>query len=230
MVASSTANVADIVEEYGGILLHENGSTLSGAINQGFTGLDPNIRYIAWLGDDDILAPGSLETTLSILERYPDAPFVFGRIRYINENNNSKWVLRPGRWAVAYAKYGHNFIGQPGSLLRLSSFQNIGQLDVDLKNSMDQDMFLKLSILGPYKYVARELACFRVHPDSISSTKGSEDEMSSVRDNFRVELPGFLDRLSRVIFHISDRILLSVHCRIPNKIIPMWDGKEYFKV
>jgi GT2 family glycosyltransferase len=232
IVAPKTAPVRELAQEMQARLLEERGCSLSEALNQGFEIADSNpafrsIEYFAWLGDDDLLAPGSLRCTVSALDSRPTASLVLGRIRYITATGATKWVLRSGAWAAWYARLGQNFMGQPGSLMRRSYFEAVGGLDPKLKNSMDQDLFLKLSRSGSVCYVPFEVASFRVHESSISSTKGGKDERSLVSENFRPLMPRWVDRPLRILTKASDRALLSIHSRIPHPAASRVNGRPY---
>lgn len=232
LVAPKTAPVHEVAQEMGARVLEERGRSLSDALNQGFEIHSSdvrfrNIEYFAWLGDDDILAPGSLRCTVSAFEARPDASLVLGRIRYITADGTTKWVIRSGAWAAWYARLGQNFMGQPGSLMRRRHFETVGGLDPELKNSMDQDLFLKLSRCGSVRYVPVEVASFRVHESSISSTKAGNDERSFVSEKFRPLMPEWLDGTVRVLTKMSDRILLSIHSRIPHPAAPRTNGRPY---
>jgi GT2 family glycosyltransferase len=232
LVAPKTAPVRELAQELGARVLEERGCSLSEALNQGFEIEHENvefrsIEYFAWLGDDDLLAPGSLRCTVSALDARPRASLVIGRIRYIAADGTTKWVLRSGAWAAWYARLGQNFMGQPGSLMRRRCFETVGGLDPELKNSMDQDLFLKLAGSGSVRYLPVELASFRVHESSISSTKGGYDERSFVSEKFRPLMPRWVDGPVRVLTKVSDRILLSMHSRIPHPAAPLANGRPY---
>jgi GT2 family glycosyltransferase len=229
LVAPSSAPVKELAKRYGARTMPERGRSLSEALNQGFEDLQSSVRYLGWLGDDDVLAPGSLALTVGALENEPWSSLVLGRVRYIDADGNSKWVVRSGAWAVRYASFGKNFMGQPGSLMRRDAFEKVGGIDVELKNSMDQDLFLKLSRVGKVVYVNRELASFRVHSSSISSTKGLGDESAMVSQRYAPKIPVPLVPLVKTGILASDRIMLSVLCRIPHADAPDVNGRPYHK-
>lgn len=233
VVAPNSAPIADLVRDMGGRCLEERGRSLSEALNQGFE-IDKAdskyaaIKYFAWIGDDDLLAPRSLEKTVTALEARPDAALVLGRVRYITAEGATKWVLRSGAWASWYARLGQNFMSQPGSLMRRSHFEAVGGLDTELKNSMDQDLFLRLAQTGAVVYVPFEVAAFRVHHGSISSNKGEQDERRLVTESFRPSIPWWLDKPLRLVTRLSDRVLLSAHSRIPHRAaLESDDGRPY---
>ncbi|NEK84259.1 glycosyltransferase family 2 protein [Blastococcus saxobsidens] len=176
---------------------------LSAALQHGLSRL--RNEYVSWLGDDDLLAPGSLKTALAALDRNPSAPFVYGRTRYINEQGDTIGLTRPTSLAARYARYGKDFIPQPGSLLRRSALQTVGDIDVSLRNAMDLDLLLRLQRVGKPVYVPVELSAYRLHPSSITMTKGNLDEGELVRRRHAGTLASRTYRLWRPLSRTIDK-------------------------
>lgn len=143
------------------------GKGLSGAINAGMERLSGIAEYASWLGDDDLLDPGSLETLANQLQT-SGASFVFSGCRYIDENNATVWVNRSGGWALKSLGYGPDLIPQPASLFRLEDFWSVGGVDENLGWAFDLDMFLKLRDFGGGMYFPGVIASFRWHSNSLS--------------------------------------------------------------
>lgn len=177
--------------------LAETGTTLPAAINQGFDALPPSVRYIAWLGDDDLLRPRSLEITQAYLDAHAKSSVVYGRCDYIDETGVVVWTNRSGPWAAPLLRVGPDLIPQPGSLFRRSAFIATGGLRTDLGWAFDLDIFLRLSRFGRLSYVRRTLAAFRWHAGSLSvgQRDNSVREASQVRREF---LPAWIRPVSAV--------------------------------
>jgi GT2 family glycosyltransferase len=157
---------------------------LATAINHGFKSLPEQVKFIAWLGDDDLLELGSLEETSSILRENDDVVAVFGGCNYINESGNQFMTNRSGPWATWLIRIGPNLLPQPGSLMRRSTFNSFGGLRPDLHWSFDIDMFINLSKHGKVKHIDQILSSFRWHPDSLSV--GQRDK--SVREASQIRV------------------------------------------
>ena len=156
---------------------------LPAAINFGFQSLPPNITYIAWLGDDDLLEPDALEITSRVLRQDVATSAVFGGCHYIDPQGNRILTNMSGRWAVPLISFGPDLIPQPGSLMRRSVFESFGGLRTDLGWAFDVDLFINLKKNGKVKYLKQPLASFRWHPESLSvgQRDGSVREASQVR-------------------------------------------------
>lgn len=163
---------------------------LPAAINFGFQSLAQTIHYIAWLGDDDLLEPNSLELTTTVLRNEIKASAVFGGCHYIDPAGNLILTNMSGKWAVPLISFGPDLIPQPGSLMRRSTFDSFGGLRTDLGWAFDVDLFINLKRNGKVRYLKQPLASFRWHPESLSvgQRDGSVREASQVRVQYLPKL------------------------------------------
>ena len=155
-----------LAKEYGALCVQDPGS-LSGALNVGIaTAIKPRHRYISWIGDDDLIAPESLSTTMTALDKNPDAVVAFGYCDYIDDKGFRIITSKAGNLAPWIMTWGPNLMPCPGTLFRYSALKSAGEFDVSNKYSMDLDMFLRLRKLGKFINTKTVLASFRWHPDS----------------------------------------------------------------
>lgn len=183
IVAPSSADLDALAAQHGAELRTFDTPGLGKALNFGFNMQDDMgvHEYVTWLGDDDLLAAGSLAATVKALDTKPDANVAFGYCRYIDSEGETLWMFRSPRWAPWYAQYGADFIPQPGSLLRHASLRDVGGIDESFKHAMDLDLFLRLLSGGKFVRLKRELASFRMHESSITTTKPSGEESERAR-------------------------------------------------
>ncbi len=159
------------------------GGGLAAAINQGIQALPKSVEYVNWLGDDDLLAEGSLTISSQILNKESSSVMTFGACDYIDSNGEIVWVNPSGQWAVSVLRFGPDLIPQPGALFRRSAFEAIGGLNTELGWAFDFDLFIRLSKKGKLKFLNQTVAQFRWHPESLSveHRKKSVSEASKVR-------------------------------------------------
>ena len=148
--------------------LLEEGRGLPSAINQAAFSLPSTIKYFNWLGDDDLLASNSLEISKSVFVANPGASGVFGMCEYINSKGSTLGFNSSGPWAKQLIKYGPDLIPQPGALLSLEFFKQMGGLRTELKVAFDVDLFIRIQKYGPLIYVPILLGKFRWHRNSLS--------------------------------------------------------------
>jgi len=174
----SLGNVGEFDE-----FVEDPGRGLAAAINKGIAEMDPAIKFVGWLGDDDLMLPGAIESSLQLLSARSSVVAAFGSIKMIDGSGSEIVTLRARKSAVRSARYWSNHIYQPGSLIRREAFHRIDLLDESLGWAFDLDMFLKLSKIGEVAPNPTLVAKFRWHTDSLSagSSVGSIREASEVR-------------------------------------------------
>jgi len=186
VVAPAGRGVEVLAEQAGGRFVPDPGSGgLSGALNAGLRAARPGSAYFSWLGDDDLLSPGSLATTVGAFERHPDAVLVYGWCDYIDEDDRVLFRSRAGALAARIVGWGPNLIPQPGCLMRYDAVVAAGGLDEDVRLAMDLDLFLRLRKLGRFVALRQTLACFRWHQDS--ATVRSETVSMEESDQLRMK-------------------------------------------
>ena len=182
-------------------------SGLPQAINAGMRSMPTSIKYVNWLGDDDLLAPNCLTTTSQTLENSPTTVCVFGMCSYIGPDGETLWVNKSGNYAKWLMRVGPQLIPQPGSLFTLEAFNEVGGLNSNYKWAFDLDLLLKFSQIGKLQFIPETLSSFRWHDGSLSvgGRQGSVDEASKIR---RAYLPKALRGLSPVWEYFVRRLIL----------------------
>ena len=159
------------------------GKGLAQAIDLGLRSLPESIEYINWLGDDDLLAPLSLNVASQFLNAHPDVIMVFGSCDYIDSEAKVLWKNVSGQWAIPLLRFGPCLIPQPGALFRAEAYERVGGLRSDFKWAFDFELFIRFSKIGSIRYISQTLASFRWHNDSLSvgGRHGSVLEASKAR-------------------------------------------------
>jgi GT2 family glycosyltransferase len=165
------------------LYIDELETSVPNKINQGFRALPENIEYITWIGDDDLLAPGSLSIASGVLSQPEKPVLVFGHCQYIDSEGNDVLVKRSGSWAVPLLRFGPQLIPQPSAVFRRDAFEKIGGLSDKFDFAFDFDLFLKLSKLGKAVFVDQILSSHRWHATSLTYSRrwDSVNEASAVR-------------------------------------------------
>ena len=158
-------------------------SGLAAKINFGFRTLPKDIRFINWLGDDDLLTRGSLTAAAERLAQADEPVLVFGGCEYIDPSGKPIFTNKSGRWAVPLLRVGPQLIPQPGALYRRDAFERVGGLSNKFGWAFDFELFYSLSAIGKAVYIPKVLANFRWHPGSLSVSRRREsvNEASAVR-------------------------------------------------
>lgn len=187
IVGPADKGLDKLADSFGFKFLSEPPRGLSAAINAAFNEYGRKCDFFSWIGDDDLLRPDSIEVVKNALMQKPSASFAYGRTMYIDGSGNSIYRSYPTRFAPLYARWGQDYIPQPGSLVRTSAVDGPTLVDSSLRNAMDLDLFLRLAAPGTssWVYVRREVSAYRIHDEAITQTKGASDESEIVRDRYR---------------------------------------------
>ena len=165
------------------LYIDELETSVPNKINQGFKALPEKIEYITWIGDDDLLAPGSLSFAVSALSQPEKPVLVFGHCQYIDSEGNDVLVKRSGSWAVPLLRFGPQLIPQPSAVFRRDAFERVGGLSDKFEFAFDFDLFLKLTKDGKTVFVDKILSSHRWHATSLTYSRrwDSVKEASAVR-------------------------------------------------
>ena len=175
----------NLAQHHGATVIDDPGS-LPKAINAGAALLQPHHDFINWLGDDDLLEPGSLTTTTTTLDENPSATVAFGACRYIDHKNQELWISRAGPWAPKILVWGPDLIPQPGMLVRADHWQAVHGVDESLSMAFDLDLLLKLKQRGPLLDTGTIVSSFRWHATSLTASDRSRnlDESEQVKRRY----------------------------------------------
>jgi GT2 family glycosyltransferase len=179
---------------------------LTAAINQGMR--ESTTEYVAWLGDDDVLAPDTVHLMLELLDRRPDAPFGFGRLILFDADGTYRFTLRPTRFAPVAATTLLNFVPQQGAIFRRTALEQIGFADEALRFVMDLDLWLRLRKVGKPAHLPKIVGGFRWHSGGLTlGNQGSRDEAQAVRLKHAGPIRQVVIRAARPVHGLIDSVL-----------------------
>lgn len=188
IVAPTSPRVFEIAHQAQARLIEDPGHGLPAAINAGVTEGGEDYEFVTWLGDDDLLTPGSLAATTSALDRNPQAVLAYGACTYIDTDDHPLWTNRAQTWVVPVLSWGPQLIPQPGMLVRASAWHRVEGLNTDYTMAFDLDLLLRLKKEGAFVRVDQVVSCFRWHADSLTVEHRSRNLAESQRAK-RAALP-----------------------------------------
>lgn len=158
----------DIVDEQ---QLELTSGNLASKINRALGQLPSDCEFIAWLGDDDLLTPESLDRAVKVLRENPETGLVYGACDYINADGGKIGRNPSGEWAKTLMHFGPFLIPQPGSVWRRSAFEEIGGIDESFDLAFDHELFLRLEKNFDSQFLGVTQAAFRWHSGSLSVSR-----------------------------------------------------------
>lgn len=214
-----SAKTHKIAKEYGCKTADDPGTGLSAALNVGLDLAKRKYKYLAWIGDDDLLRPSSFETTISALESNAKAAVAYGYCDYIDDTGRVLFTNRTGRFAPWIMTWGPNLVPEPGILFRITALTKAGKFDESNKYSMDLDMLLRLRKIGPFVNTKATLAAFRWHESSttVSNRKAVLDETEKVKRKYLPNLARFFAPLWEKPVRIATNLASKRVTKLANK-------------
>jgi glycosyltransferase involved in cell wall biosynthesis len=150
------------------------------ALNKGLKMVSGEI--IAYLNADDVLFPGALEFVVDAFEKYPEAQWVTGRCRNINEDDEivRSLIYHYKNWWLHFNNYQillmTNYIAQPATFWRRSMLDHCGYFDDTLSYVMDYEYWLRMWAISPPIVINQDLAGFRIQRMSKTTSVGHTQE------------------------------------------------------
>jgi teichuronic acid biosynthesis glycosyltransferase TuaG len=161
-------------------------------------------ELIALLDHDDFWTPDKLALTVAEFDAHPETVLVGHHVDVVRDGV----VLRTERRGPAVANmydrllFVGNCVSPSGAAFRRDQALEIGGFreNPEFNTVEDYDFWMRLSRLGPFRFIDKTLASYTVIPGSASSRIESHysNQESLLRDHFSSALgpnPGFLDRL-----------------------------------
>jgi GT2 family glycosyltransferase len=180
---SRTEPLTQLAEKYSTVLVEEETRGVYPALNQGVALLESlGADYFAFLGDDDVLIPGSTSNLLKEFQD-PTVAVAYGRIWYVDKKLITKMSNSGYPILKILLSWIPNIIPNPGTLIRISHFNKIGKYDPALKWAGDLDLWLRIRKIGKIRFVDTPVALFRWHDESLTAGQRRESlkEASLVR-------------------------------------------------
>jgi glycosyltransferase involved in cell wall biosynthesis len=125
-------------------------------------------EVLMFLDDDDTWEPDKIETQLALLERRPDAGWVYTGMLAVDDLHGGK-VLHASREHFSGNAWPHilfrNFIGPTSAVaMRAELFRRVGGFDPRLPALQDYDLWLRLGKTAPVLYDGRHNLRFSATP------------------------------------------------------------------
>ncbi|MBK9711154.1 MAG: glycosyltransferase [Kouleothrix sp.] len=169
-------------------------------------------EIVGWLNADDVYAPGAIARAVGELQAHPAAALVYGQAEFIDRSGTPLGPCAQVEPFDLHRLIHHlDFIVQPATFFRRAAFAAVGGLDAGLRYCLDYDLWIRLALRYPVRYLPAPLARARVYPETKTASGGLErlDEIERmVRRYGRRRLPSlFYGEMVRACWHAGVRAL-----------------------
>ena len=172
MDGGSKDGSVDIIRKYEKHLSYwtsEKDGGASDAIARGFTRATGSI--LAYLNSDDPYLPGAISSVVRFFQERPQCNVVFGNTYWTDPMGNVVAKRRQTPFWPASYLYGGSDMQQPSTFWRRELYVKAGGMDAGYLTAFDTDLFYRfIACKAEFRHVKRFLSCFRIHPESKSST------------------------------------------------------------
>jgi len=151
------------------------------AVNKGWERATGDI--LAYLNSDDFYLPGALCRAVIACEECPSSAVIYCDGLWTDEFGQKVKILKGGQLDVKQLIMGSAVdIPQPTAFIRREAIQSVGGLDESLHMAMDFDLWLRLALRYPFKYIEGEpWAALRFHGTQKTQTRILEDRIDALR-------------------------------------------------
>lgn len=154
---------------------------------------------VAFLDADDEWLPGKLAAQMAALAETPDAAMIATGFANIAPDGRQRWTYGAEPAAREGAEFWkalleHSMVAKPSVLTRVSLIERAGGPDPALAVAEDQDLWIRLALLGPVRYLPQVL--LRVHDAPASLMKRQR----------AADLTHVLPLVERYLARLADRL------------------------
>ncbi len=163
----STDDSLDVIRRYEDRLAwwtqQANGGQVA-ALNRGFERAGG--EYLGWLNSDDMLLPGAITAVVEALDADPELLLVYGDNVFVDEAGREVASAAAQPFDLAtMIRTCQNVVPQPGSLFRRRALE-IAPLNERGYYFFDFEFAIRLGVAGHVAHIPRDLAAYRLHPES----------------------------------------------------------------
>lgn len=138
-------------------------------------------RFIGWLDSDDLLVQSAIEETRAALLADSKAGLVYTDHVVINDKSQTTALGESSKRPFSPDALLTNLISFQFRLFRSEIYDQGGGINPELTASPDYDFCLRASEVTPFLYLPKPLYCYRVHDQSISTSRRLEQIENSAR-------------------------------------------------
>src|SRR5689334_5715134 len=120
--------------------------------------------YLAFLDDDDLRLPGSIDAQINVLQNRPDAGLIYGKTLFGDQKGHATGDHYPEQCPsgdVFWQLMQQNFIPCPTVVFRRACLLRVGMLDEEASEIADWDLWLRIAELYPVLALPQPVAIWR---------------------------------------------------------------------
>ena len=209
----STDGTRAVIESLGPRVRYLYQSNQGAAAARNFGVRHARAPWIAFQDSDDLCAPDHLESLYGYVRDHPDCGMVFGNGTYLDGPQHNRNTIIPAKKSrhleatgvTLQDLFAKSIVRLQASIILKSAYDAVGGMDDSLRICHDLDLFFRLSMRVPIKYLDRTVFFYRKHDSNIS---GNEElrvmENIKVIEKFLNDFPEARDLIGK--FNVARRL------------------------
>jgi glycosyltransferase involved in cell wall biosynthesis len=125
-------------------------------------------EVLGWLGADDRIEAGALRTVVAFFRANPDAHFVYGECRLIDEEGREIGRYATGDADLERMRNVANAVPAPSAFYRRALVERVGPLDASI-HLCDCDWWIRAAKVARLHRIPDVLASLRIHADTVTA-------------------------------------------------------------
>jgi glycosyltransferase involved in cell wall biosynthesis len=167
--------------------------------------------YVAFLDDDDWILPGALESFWQLVNQYPNAAWLYGGIRIVDERGKALGEINSGLTGNCFSQImGGAWAPLQASIIQSQVFFGVGGFNPLICGTEDEDLCRRIASRGDFANTPDVVAClYRGQTWSTSTNYRRAPEDTKYSRDLILSKPGAFQRfrLSASSSYWSGRIL-----------------------
>jgi glycosyltransferase involved in cell wall biosynthesis len=209
----STDDTRAVVESLGPRVRYLYQSNRGAAAARNFGVRHAGSPWIAFQDSDDLCAPDHLESLYDCVRDHPDCGMVFANGAYLDGPNHNRNTIIPAKKSRRLQAEGvalrdlfaKSIVRLQASIILKSAYDAVGGMDDSLRICHDLDLFFRLSMRVPIKYLDRTVFFYRKHDGNISGNQELRVmENIKVIEKFLSDFPEARDLIGK--FNVARRL------------------------
>jgi glycosyltransferase involved in cell wall biosynthesis len=155
--------------------------------------------YLAFLDDDDWLLPGAINSFRELANRHPNADWLYGGIRVVDEHGHCLAELNSGLEGNCFAQIlGGAWTPIQASMIKSTAFFLVGGFNPKITATEDEDLCRRLAYQGEFANTSDVVAClFRGQTWNTSTDYLRAPRDTKYSRDLLLAAPGAFSRLMR---------------------------------
>jgi glycosyltransferase involved in cell wall biosynthesis len=194
--------------------------------------------FIAFLDADDEWLPPKLSAQIAVIASRPEMSLIASQARFVTVDGveedsvylNSVPARGPEAWRVLLA---YNYIATPTVVARRATLQEIGGFNPALIIGEDQDLWIRLSLVGEVGFIDRSLTIVHEQRNSLSRRTmllTLEVMLPLVRHHYEAQKHRLTDREARTILgHRYEKLGRITYLHFPTRGVPLLLKTVWFR-